>query len=1013
MQTVTGDPADPADGLAGVYLSAADTILTAITATQPRAEFQRYLNTVTPILSALPVSSVAETLEQRASKVETAIPALLAVNQNATDLREDFAELSEDIRRLRVTLLRHARRVRQDFRDRIVNRIDRGLPLLSFDDVELRLNNLNTTLKTTLKLGEPDATPPQFGNPLEDFVEPVNVELDPNHTSHTSEITLQMIVDSGTLPPSEQTSLITMLGDFDLAIRQVAGEVGTSAGPQTPVVTPDIVGLLRQFATGIGTPGRSRALRDFQQIFNSGSDTILQLLQTLKPELRSILYEVWRNLANELGIPYPEVHVLRKRVSLFGYNAPKVLKRRPDVITDLQANIDTGVAPPLAAGQKTTIDANIESELDDVRDFVSLEEPTVVTDGDFPEEENKVFLDSAYEDVLPGSFVVIDAPDEEPVVLTVRELISHPRTAYGVSTTTTAATLSQEWWSPTDADAFDVIRGTVLYVESEQLALAEEPILDDLPTSEARNEIELSALYDGLDGVRSMIVSGERTDIPGAKGVLGVELIEVIGVVQSLNDALAGDRIHTKLILAEELKHSYKRDTVKIHGNVINATHGKTQQEVLGSGNASQAFQRFELSSAPLTYLPAVTPTGAQSTLSVRVNDVQWRLSDGLAGLGPTDHSFVTETDNDQNTAVTFGDGRHGSRLPTGFENVTAEYRTGIGKSGNVKADQISQLSGRPSGLKGVINPLRSSGGADPETRDQARSNAPLPVMALDRLVSVQDYADFSRTFAGIGKSIAARLSDGKRELIHVTIAGADDIPIDPNSDLLASLRLAVRQAGDPARAIQIQPRELKLLIVDARVRVRSNYQFESVEPKIRSALLDAFSFENAGFAQDITGSAVIAVIERVAGVEYIDLNKLDAVEETIDPAEIAGLTCRLTLNPSVNVKRARTRETFQRRINPHCTVAQFINAYAISAFKDPEDPTRDKSALDVLKDLNPSTLGNLEASDLEKTFAQLSAKIPLDSVLTVKPPKSGIHPAQLAYLSPDVPDTLILSEIR
>ena len=82
------------------------------------------------------------------------------------------------------------------------------------------------------------------------------------------------------------------------------------------------------------------------------------------------------------------------------------------------------------------------------------------------------------------------------------------------------------------------------------------------------------------------------------------------------------------------------------------------------------------------------------------------------------------------------------------------------------------------SGLKGVINPLPATGGADRESRDRARRNIPLAVMALDRLVSTQDYADFARTFAGIGKASAKELSNGRQTIVHVTIAKADDIAI-------------------------------------------------------------------------------------------------------------------------------------------------------------------------------------------------------------------------------------------
>src|SRR4030095_15963226 len=131
---------------------------------------------------------------------------------------------------------------------------------------------------------------------------------------------------------------------------------------------------------------------------------------------------------------------------------------------------------------------------------------------------------------------------------------------------------------------------------------------------------------------------------------------------------------------------------------------------------------------------------------------------------------------------------------PTGVLNVNSTYPRGIGKPGNVKANQVSLLQTKPLGVKSVINPLAASGGADREDRDTARENAPLAVMALDRLVSLQDYGDFTRTFAGIAKASARLLSDGHRQLVHLTIAGADDIPIDPVSDLYKNLLIALRE---------------------------------------------------------------------------------------------------------------------------------------------------------------------------------------------------------------------------
>ena len=93
--------------------------------------------------------------------------------------------------------------------------------------------------------------------------------------------------------------------------------------------------------------------------------------------------------------------------------------------------------------------------------------------------------------------------------------------------------------------------------------------------------------------------------------------------------------------------------------------------------------------------------------------------------------------------SVQFGDGVHGARPPTGQTNVRATYRKGLGRAGMVAAGQISQAIDRPAGLKGVANPDPSLPAAPIPTRPtDARRSAPLHVLTLDRVVSLQDYQD-------------------------------------------------------------------------------------------------------------------------------------------------------------------------------------------------------------------------------------------------------------------------------
>ena len=146
---------------------------------------------------------------------------------------------------------------------------------------------------------------------------------------------------------------------------------------------------------------------------------------------------------------------------------------------------------------------------------------------------------------------------------------------------------------------------------------------------------------------------------------------------------------------------------------------------------------------------------------------MEQKFTDDLANLSASDRDYTTQTDDSDNVSVIFGNGVHGARVPTGNSNVKATYRYGTGSAGNVDAGQISQLATRPLGLQGVINPIAASGGADRDSISQARANAPTTVLALDRLVSVQDYADFARAFAGIGKANSLKISDGRRQIVR------------------------------------------------------------------------------------------------------------------------------------------------------------------------------------------------------------------------------------------------------
>src|SRR5262249_45027270 len=269
-------------------------------------------------------------------------------------------------------------------------------------------------------------------------------------------------------------------------------------------------------------------------------------------------------------------------------------------------------------------------------------------------------------------------------------------------------------------------------------------------------------------------------------------------------------------------------------------------------------------------------------------NDVRWHEVANSLELGSATRGFLTVTDAKEKTSVKFGDGVNGARLPTatvaGQENVRAVYRRGIGQPGNVSDRQITRPVAHTDGRRAVVNPQPATGGADPDGADSTRRRAPLAVSALDRLVAVEDYADFSRLFAGVAKASAARLPTRHGFLVHVTIAGVDDIPIDPTRRLFPSLLSSPQQLGDPYLPVMLARRALSLLVISATVRIDLDYEWETVEAAIRAAMLDYFGFERRELGQDAYAAEAIAVVQAVAGVVYVDLDLFAAVPESTPP---------------------------------------------------------------------------------------------------------------------------------
>jgi len=192
-----------------------------------------------------------------------------------------------------------------------------------------------------------------------------------------------------------------------------------------------------------------------------------------------------------------------------------------------------------------------------------------------------------------------------------------------------------------------------------------------------------------------------------------------------------------------------------------------------------------------------------------------------------------------------------------------------------VRAGTLTTLLSRPLGVSEAINPEAATGGEDAETLDRARDNAPLTVLTLERAVSILDYANFARAFAGIDKAHALWIPAGPARGVFLTIAGVDGAEVPEDSDTFVNLSDALATYGDPLVPLRM------VNYLDARfrcalsVKVLGEFEVDPVLAAVDAALREHVGFAARRFGQPVSVDEVAAVGQAVSGVEAVHVRQL------------------------------------------------------------------------------------------------------------------------------------------
>ncbi|HEY2858175.1 MAG TPA: hypothetical protein VGJ21_07145 [Terracidiphilus sp.] len=336
--------------------------------------------------------------------------------------------------------------------------------------------------------------------------------------------------------------------------------------------------------------------------------------------------------------------------------------------------------------------------------------------------------------------------------------------------------------------------------------------------------------------------------------------------------------------------------TLNIYYNLLAVTRGKTvANEVLGSGDGTQAGQSFKLAKSPVTYL--ANSSGYASTIVLTVNGEPWKEVASFFGQAADARVFVTREDTSQNTWIDFGDGVNGARLTTGTNNLVATYRIGAGAS-SPPAGKLTVVAQSYPGLKSVVNPVAVSGGSDPDPAALLKEYAPRSVLAFNRAVSVFDYQALAAQAPGATMAAASWSWDAVnlRAAVTVYVAGEDNIA--------ASVQALLSSEGDPNRPVTVLPATPLSVTLTMSFIVVAGMDEIAIKANLATVLCDPisglFSPPQIGIGQPLFDSLIQAVCLAVDGVVGIQSSTF-TVNGVVDagPLHSPGEGAYFSLDPS------------------------------------------------------------------------------------------------------------------
>lgn len=302
----------------------------------------------------------------------------------------------------------------------------------------------------------------------------------------------------------------------------------------------------------------------------------------------------------------------------------------------------------------------------------------------------------------------------------------------------------------------------------------------------------------------------------------------------------------------------------------VTATQGVTITEEIVTINATgEPNQVYQLKNYPVI----------ESTVAVTVDYINYERAQYLIDFPGSTPAFTVFTDADDITFIQFGD-NIGGKIPPYGKTIRATYRVGGGTVGNVSAGSLTEiLDLNVSGLT-VTNQSAAGGGADAETTDSIKVNAPISIKSLSRAVSLNDYSSLALQVSGIAKA-NSRAESYTNIVLYMAPFGnrgveADNLTPTYTFNVLKKIVADYLQGKAPANtSLTIAPPSYAPVDITLDLTVLPQYRQTNVKNAVLSSLAEILTFDNVLFSDRISLQYVMRTLANVPGVDYSQINVL------------------------------------------------------------------------------------------------------------------------------------------